>query len=112
MSYRNNIIAIIAAGLLVIAALTVSIPAYSSDVGAFIGGVAAARIGQNMRRRTAAEEQQAYNSQQQVQQQQAAPAPTEQTPQQKIQQLDQLAAGGYITPEEYKTKKKAILDSM
>jgi hypothetical protein len=30
----------------------------------------------------------------------------------KLQELDKLAAGGYITPEEYKAKKKAILDSM
>ena len=28
------------------------------------------------------------------------------------EELDKLAAGGYITPEEYKAKKKAILDSM
>ena len=41
-----------------------------------------------------------------------APAPAAQTPQQKLDQLDKLAAGGYITPEEYKAKKKAILDSM
>jgi len=34
------------------------------------------------------------------------------TPEQKIQQLDKLAAGGYITPEEYKAKKKAILDTL
>lgn len=41
------------------------------------------------------------------------PAPTaEMTPEQKLQQLDKLAAGGYITPEEYKAKKKAILDSL
>jgi hypothetical protein len=31
---------------------------------------------------------------------------------QKLQELDKLAAGGYITPEEYKTKRKAILDGM
>jgi hypothetical protein len=30
----------------------------------------------------------------------------------RLKELDKLAAGGYITPEEYKTKKKAILDSM
>jgi hypothetical protein len=30
----------------------------------------------------------------------------------RLKQLDKLAAGGYITPEEYKAKKKAILDSM
>jgi hypothetical protein len=30
----------------------------------------------------------------------------------RIKELDKLAAGGYITPEEYKAKKKAILDSI
>jgi hypothetical protein len=51
--------------------------------------------------------------------QQAAPAPApapapaaKPTAQQRLDQLDKLAAGGYITPEEYKAKKKAILDSM
>jgi hypothetical protein len=34
------------------------------------------------------------------------------TPEQKLKQLDKLAAGGYITPAEYKAKKKAILDGM
>ena len=30
----------------------------------------------------------------------------------RLKELDKLAAGGYITPEEYKAKKKTILDSM
>ncbi|NOQ18739.1 MAG: hypothetical protein GQ571_02085 [Desulfobacterales bacterium] len=30
----------------------------------------------------------------------------------RLKELDKLAAGGYITPEEYKAKKKAILDSL
>jgi hypothetical protein len=34
------------------------------------------------------------------------------TTEQKLQQLDKLAAGGYITPAEYKARRKAILDSM
>jgi hypothetical protein len=44
--------------------------------------------------------------------QQAAPAPATMTTQQKLDQLNKLAAGGYITPAEYKAKKKAIMDSM
>jgi hypothetical protein len=40
----------------------------------------------------------------------AAPAPM--TAEQKIQQLNTLAAGGYITPQEYKTEKQAILNSI
>jgi hypothetical protein len=39
----------------------------------------------------------------------AAPAPTAQN---RLDQLNKLAAGGYITPQEYKAKKKSILDSM
>jgi len=34
------------------------------------------------------------------------------TAEQKIQQLNTLAAGGYITPQEYKTEKQAILNSI
>jgi hypothetical protein len=29
-----------------------------------------------------------------------------------LDQLDKLAAGGYIAPEKYKAKKKAILDGI
>ena len=39
-------------------------------------------------------------------------APQAQSVEQRLAQLDKLAAGGYITPEEYKTKKQQILDSM
>jgi membrane protease subunit (stomatin/prohibitin family) len=108
---KGTIGILLAAGL----GLTLSAPVHSGGAGAFIGGVMAARVGENMRRRTDAEEQQAYNSQraaQPVQQAAPAPAPAAQTPEQKIDQLDKLAAGGYITPQEYKAKKKAILDSM
>ncbi|NOQ46206.1 MAG: hypothetical protein GQ559_05975, partial [Desulfobulbaceae bacterium] len=40
------------------------------------------------------------------------PAAHPQTAKQRLNQLDKLAAGGYITPAEYKAKKKAIIDSM
>ena len=108
---------IAAVGIAVAVQLTVCIPVQAGDnTGAFIGGVMAARVGRNMRERTEAEQQQAaaaqqqaYNSQQQVQQ--AAPAAAR-TPEQRLQELDKLAAGGYITPEEYKAKKQAIIDSM
>ena len=45
----------------------------------------------------------------------APPAATPAAPmtaEQKIQQLNTLAAGGYITPQEYKTEKQAILNSI
>ena len=40
-----------------------------------------------------------------------APSPTL-TIEQKLNELNKLAAGGYITPEEYKAKKQAILNSL
>jgi hypothetical protein len=62
-------------------------------------------------------EHEAYDQPRTVYQAAPAPAPApapaaKPTAQQRIQELDKLAAGGYITPEEYKAKKKAILDSI
>ena len=94
--------------------------ARASDGAAFLGGMVAGHVvGGAVRRsriRTAAAVEMA-NQPRTVQQAAPAPAPAPapaapQTPQQKLDQLDKLAAGGYITPEEYKAKKKAILDGM
>ena len=93
-------------------AITSSIPAQADGAGAFIGGIAVARIGQNMRDRSDAEQDQAYYAQQQAEAAQSQAAAAQKSPQQKLDELDKLAAGGYITPEEYKAKKKAILDTM
>jgi len=41
----------------------------------------------------------------------AAPSST-MTTEQKLNQLNKLAAGGYITPAEYKAKKQALLNSL
>jgi hypothetical protein len=120
MSKLRNTLAGAITTILIAAALPVSAPVYSDDWGAFIGGVAAARIGANMRRRTAAQEEMAYNSSRAAQAaqpvQQVAPAPATQTQtqttEQKLNELDKLAAGGYITPAEYKARRKAILDSL
>ena len=87
------------ASVLTIATLASSLPAYSSDAGAFVGGMMASRVMRNMHERTEAEQVQAYNSQvqtKQMQQQQSA-APAAKSPEQRIAQLDKLAAGGYIT---------------
>ena len=98
---------------------SVTVPAMADGAGAFLGGIAVARIGSSIRERNDYERQQADAAQQQANaatqqanaaQQQAAAQP--QTPSEKIAELDKLAAGGYITPEEYKSRKKAILDSM
>ena len=92
-------------------AITFSIQAQADGAGAFLGGIAVARIGSNVRDRRDYEEDQAYYAQQQAQAAQSQ-ATSQKSPQQRIAELDKLAAGGYITPEEYKAKKQSILDEM
>jgi hypothetical protein len=113
MSIRNRII-FSAIGFLLIASLMVSKLADAGNAGAFIGGAVAGQVvGQTRRNKKAIEKQQTYDRAQAAQPvQQAAPAPATQSTQQKLEELDKLAAGGYITPDEYKAKKQAILDSM
>lgn len=106
--------------ILTTGALALSVPAQAGDAGAFLGGMVTSRVLGSLRRSAQAQEQQAQAAQAQAAAAQRpvpqvaapAPAPAQSSPQQRIQQLDKLAAGGYITPEEYKAKKKAILDSL
>lgn len=105
------------AGLILMAGLMMSAPVTAGDAGAFIGGAVAGQVvGQTRRNKKAIQaqqQQQAYRSTVAAQPvQQAAPASTGQSVEQRLAELDKLAAGGYITPEEYKAKKQAILDSM
>ena len=102
------------------------VPGFKSEAragkgAAFLGGMVAGHVltgaVDRSKRRTRAEEYQAYSQPRPVQQAAPAPAPApapaaKPSAQQRLDQLDKLAAGGYITPEEYKAKKKAILDSM
>lgn len=113
MSILKTIVASLPAILLITSA-GLGTKAHAGNAGAFIGGVVTAKVLNNMSRQTAAEEQQAANSsrQQAAPAPAPAPAPAAQTPEQRIAQLDKLAAGGYITPDEYKAKKKSIIDSM
>ena len=111
MTIRNKISLAAVACVLGTAAVGTSLPVYASDAGAFIGGVFATKLMTNMSDRTEAEQQQAAAAQQQA----ARPvqsAPAQKSPQARIAELDKLAAGGYITPAEYKQKKQAIIDSM
>ena len=98
--------------------------ARASEGAAFLGGMVAGHVvGGAVRRskiRTAAAVQAANQPKTQtvyVQQPantttaQPAPAAKPST-EDRLKELDKLAAGGYITPEEYKAKKKAILDSI
>ena len=99
--------------ILSVIAITVSVPVQAGHAGAFIGGIAVARVGQNMRDRTDYEQDQAYYAQQQANAAQAqASAPRASTPQEKIRQLDDLLAGGYITQDEYNAKKEHILNNL
>ena len=116
MSVNRKVFITAAVCVITAAALNVSTPAQAGDGGAFIGGVFASHVVHNMRRRTQAEETQAYyaahpSTVTTTSQTSAAPAQKE-TAEDRIKQLDKLAAGGYITPAEYKAKKKSILDSM
>jgi hypothetical protein len=91
--------------------------AYSGKGAAFLGGMVAGHLVtgavERSERRTRAEEYQAYEPPRTYRQAAPASAPAAQpTAQQRLDQLDKLAAGGYITPQEYKAKKKAILDGM
>jgi hypothetical protein len=118
--------------VVVVVAITICftiVPGFKTEAragkgAAFLGGMVAGHVVGGMVRRsrirTAAAVQEANQPKTQtvyVQQPattssaQTAPA-AKPTAQQRLDQLDKLAAGGYITPQEYKAKKKAILDSM
>ena len=116
----NRVVAV----MIAIAICFTIVPGFKSEAragkgAAFLGGVVAGHVVggavRRSKRRTEAEEYQAYSQPRNVQQAAPAPAPApaaKPTVQQRLDQLDKLAAGGYITPQEYKAKKKAILDSM
>ena len=92
-------------------AITATVPVQAGHAGAFLGGIAVARIGQNMRDRTDAEQDQAYYSQQQAYAAQSN-ASNASSPEERIKQLDRLLAGGYISQQEYNAKKQEILNSL
>lgn len=107
-----------ALGALCAATIACSLPAQASDAGWFLGGVLASRLAGAIKQSVHAQEQQAQ-AMQQANQMRALPPPPmppqpplPKTPQQKLNELDALAAGGYITPAEYKARRKAILDSL
>jgi hypothetical protein len=113
MMLKNKLLTTIMVSSALTASLLTSNVVIAGDAGAFLGGMVTSRVLHNMHDRTQAEQQQADYAQQSAQQQpapQAAPAPAAQTQQQKSAQLDKLAAGGYVTPDEYKARKKAIID--
>jgi len=97
---------------LMAAAVGFSGAAHADGAGWFIGGLVTSKVLTNMERRTQAQEAQAHYASRPQPVQRAAPAPSKPSAEEQMKQLDKLAAGGYITPEEYKARKKAILDAM
>ena len=113
MSHYGNIVKSTMLGILGVIAFATSIPAQADGAGAFLGGIAVARIGSNIRDRTDAEEDQAYYAQQQAaaaQSQAAASQP--ESAEVRIKKLDNLLAQGLITKDEYNTQKQKILNSL
>jgi len=105
MAIRNKFAPVALACVLGTGLAGLSAPVLSSDAGAFIGGVFATKLIGGVRENTEAQEQAAA--------QRPVPAvPAQKSPEQRIAELDKLAAGGYITPEEYKAKKQKIVDGM
>lgn len=80
-------------------------------IGGLIAGSALTKAADRDERRTKAAEYQAY-SQPPAVAQPAAPAPSATSIEQKLNDLDALAAKGYITKEEYQARRQALLDSL
>ena len=87
-------------------------PALAGNAGAFLGGMLTSRVLTNMSERTQAEQYQAYSQPQTVVVHDSGGSSSGGSAESRIKQLDKLAAGGYITPAEYKQKKQSIIDSM
>ncbi len=94
-------------------AFNFSAPAHADGAGAFLGGIAVAKIGQSVRERNEYEEQQAYYAQQQAEAAQAQAAQAQgSSAESKLAQLDNMLKKGYISQAEYDAKKKEILANM
>jgi len=112
-AHRGGLLVALTASALLMASYSPLVAA-NHNGGAFVGGMLVGHLVTGAvsrdKQRTADANQMA--AQQNAAYQQQAAAPAAQTPEQRIQQLDKLAAGGYITPAEYKAKKQSIIDSM
>ena len=89
--------------------------AHAGNGAAFLGGMIGGHVLTNMarrsERRTQAAEYQAYSQPQPQPQYQPAPSSSKSV-EQKLDDLNTLAANGYISKEEYQARRKAILDSL
>ena len=98
--------------------MQMAVSSWVAAVCFFVGGIAVARIGSNVRDRRDYEEDQAYYSQQQANaaQQQANAAQYQAqssgSAELQIRKLDDLRSQGLITQDEYNTQKQRILDNL
>ncbi len=107
----RNKIPTVAASVLSISLILPAAPAVAhGGGGAFLGGMITSSVLSNMRDRTQAEEYAAYSQPKTVVVQSSGSDGG--SAEARIKQLDKLAAGGYITPAEYKQKKRQILDGL
>ncbi len=114
---RRRVAAVAVGFVFAVALATHADQALAGKGGAFVGGMVAGhvltRTMDNSERRTRAAEYQAYNSQPQVVYQQAPPASSGQgSAEQRLNELDSLAAKGYISQQEYQARRQRILDSL
>ncbi len=116
--YVKKCLAVVGVVTIAVAAIPgVYTVARAGGAGAFFGGMMVGHIVggaiQRDKARTAATTDMAYGHRTATTTyvQQPAYAP-QLTAGQRLHQLDKLAAGGYITKEEYRTRRQAILDSM
>lgn len=111
MIERNRVLLTMVACATSAGLVAFSAPARADGAGWFLGGMVTSKVLTNMDRQTQAQEAQAYRPPPQPVQQAPAPQarPSKET---QLQNLDRLAAGGYITPQEYKDRRQAILSSM
>lgn len=112
MAIKDKFASVALACILGAGAVGMSTPVAASDAGAFIGGVFATKLIGGIRENTEAQGQAAAAQQAAAQRPVPSAAPAQKSAQQRLDELDKLAAGGYITPQEYKAKKQKILDSM
>lgn len=123
-SSRRTIAVVSAIGLsaaIFIGAVGSPRPARADNGAAFIGGMLAghmlSRFARERREQTLALEHMAYSRPQAPAYSQQAPAPAPAQPtassiEDQLNVLDQLAAKGYITKEQYNARKQAILNSL
>lgn len=106
MSERNGVLLSVVACAASAGLLTVSAPVQADGAGWFLGGMVTSKVLSNAERRTQAQEAQAYRPAPQPVQQAQPASPSKET---RLQELDRLASGGYISPQEYKERRQAIL---